>query len=189
MSNNTTKEQAQGAELKNIKTTGFSTKESDSVRDYKHVSFNKSAIFTFSAFALGQLLKGAFPQLRNQSNIIDADILLLQKLTIYGVEWTDNQSIGLTRDEVRTLREWLESRMAHCEKERDSEIEEQSLWSKQHTARANHYGEQGFNGHESLAKADVDFPRPVQNFDQDTYITMKLLLIDIREWLLGEILD
>lgn len=58
--------------------------------------------------------------------------------------------------EVKTLKEWLEARMKHCEQERDN----RTTWP--------HNGAPKFN--------------------PDTYIGQKLLLLDLKELLLGEII-
>ena len=82
-------------------------------------------------------------------------MLRLFKLTpLFQVEL--KATLTVTRGEVKTMRSWLETRMSHCEMERENRT----------TTK---------NGH--------------PKFNPDTYIGQKLLLLDLRELLLGDIVD
>lgn len=70
----------------------------------------------------------------------------------------NSNPVEFTFFELIMLRNWLEGRMLHCEMERDQRAVK--------------------------SIGGVDYPR----FNADTYIGMKLLLISIRELLLGEII-
>lgn len=118
-------------------------------------SFAKGLI-TLSGFAIIQFIEGA-DLCNDKGSMYARHIKLLVKLAKAGLINRDTVDVELTIDELQILREWLEARMSHCEKERD-----------QRTMIT-------VDGRETL------------KFNPDTYIGMKLLLLDIREAMMGEI--
>lgn len=112
--------------------------------------------FEFTQFALAQFVEGVqfISEIVNKKSFIDRAIFELyvkcNKALLDSLLKTDKViSLDLTRIELITLKQWLEARMSHCEKEREA-------------------GNPKFN--------------------IETYIGMKLLLIDIRELLIGEVI-
>lgn len=117
------------------------------------VERNTEGKLTLSQFAVKQLLLGAQLLFNNNTGYsketLTKDqirlVFRLTELSVYSEEIIEK----VFRDfEVQILREFLEARMAHCEKEK----EENNVL-----------------------------------FNADTYVSMKLMLIDIREWQLGKI--
>lgn len=167
----------------NIPATGFAA--IDVVHSKKHVlaEFNESARFTLSHFSLLQLLHGhpLTAQDRRMETLLAGEVL--RKIAFYALEGEKDgeiKTVELHRKEVQLLRNWLEARMKHCEEERDS--------------RATIHDGPGVKvvGHIDLENPSLG-AQPVSDavlkFNPDTYIAQKYLLLDIREWLLGDILD
>lgn len=149
----------------NIPATGFTVRSNNTIEDRRLVSFNKSATFTFNNFALLQILHGRI--LLDKSYGMSVDTALAAKLGIYAIESATNDvHIELNRKEMQSLRLWLEARMAHCEKERDMES-----------------GAEKYSHDNDLAV------EAVTKFNPDTYIAQKFLLLDLREWLAGDVID
>lgn len=152
METETTTQQLQVTQ--NIPATGYSVSNEATDTGYKNVKFSLRGEFTFSAFAIKQLLQGYEQHLEDvlggiSSNaIVKTHAKLLTTLAIYGL--SDQATvIPLKREEVAVLRVWLETRMKHCEEQRDIRDD---------------------------------------NFNPDTYIAQKFLLLDLREFLAGEII-
>ena len=113
--------------------------------------------FEFTKFALVQFVEGVqfIPEILNKKSFIDRTIFELyvkcnKALTDSLLTSTNIVALDLTLNELITLKQWLEARMSHCEKEREE-------------------GNPAFN--------------------IETYIGMKLLLIDIREIMIGEVIS
>lgn len=109
-------------------------------------SFN-SGVLKISGFAAVQFIEGIALLLVNDKVVLSNNE---SKLLIKLFKASQTPEISLTRAELIFLKNALELRMAHCEKERDERNEK---------------------------------------FNADTYIGQKLLLLDIREILLGEIVQ
>ena len=131
-------------------------------REDKHVSvsFFKEGQLTITTFAALQLINGSIliseqeedVTSRNPTRTVKSQFKMLAKLSAFilpqlGITAIEH-TIKVDRNDLITLKSFLEARMLHCEKERDARSE---------------------------------------RFNADTYISMKLLLIDIRELLLGNI--
>lgn len=167
----------------NIPATGFAAYGTESTRSRKEVEFNHSARFTFSSFSLIQLILGQ--QLQTQeagAHTLKTELTLLSKLALLphtgSINEEEKPTVQLTRVEVRQLKLWLEARMAHCEKERDQRVElTDSEASRNYTALMD--GE----------PLPYSQNQQSQKFNPDTYIAQKFLLLDLREWLAGDIID
>lgn len=153
METETTTQQLQVTQ--NIPATGYSYSNEHGLHERKMVSILTEANFTFSAFAVKQLIQGFDQHLekafdRDYSHaVVKTQADLATKLAIYGL--SDNATtISLKRAEISVLRIWLETRMKHCEEQRD--IRDNA-------------------------------------FNADTYIAQKFLLLDLREFLAGEIIS
>lgn len=120
------------------------------------MSFIINDTITLSPFSVIQLISGV-GEFQPNTMIKSEVAILMSKLFSQAVfiASENNISIDVSRDDVVMLRTWLETRMIHCEKERDEE--------NRNAVPAEH-----------------------AKFSPDTYIGMKLLLIELREWLLGE---
>lgn len=169
-------------EFKNIPTAMFESSDTQHERERHLVQFNKKAWFEINDFSIIQFLHG-YPlntgSISTREHEISAKLLhkiALCTITNNTVEEGQKKRFELVRDEVKMLRAWLEARMHHCEKERDDRV---------------YVNAEGHKG--SVSIEDTNKPlfnetwKPV--FNPDTYIAMKYLLLDIREWLLGDILD
>jgi len=104
--------------------------------------------FLIDKMASYQFLQGFRIKTIVQSTV--QEMKLIQMLLGLQTEQFRETPLSLTREDVLILKNWLETRMSHCEKERDQRS---------------------------------------QYFNADTYIIMKLMLLDLREWLIGEIVD
>jgi len=150
----------------NIPKTGFTSIKEEINNERVTISQRTRALITLSIFAVVQLLEGMEQIFQNMTihqidNLGATDLNPPARLYFKLKKvWHDTHierkgepsviSLELNRKEMRHLRHWLETRMAHCEKQRDARD---------------------------------------PNFNPDTYISQKLLLIEIREWLLGEYVD
>lgn len=135
--------------------TGFSSTNSQKNVARVLMSFITSDIITLSDFSINQLIQGVSeykPNIMIESEVV----ILLSKLYNETLGNPTLIQIPVTRKEVQLLRQWLEQRMLHCEKEREAE-----------------------NNNTNMTEYD-------KHFNPDSYITMKLLLIELHEWLLGE---
>jgi len=155
----------------NIPLTGFKTSNVQTVNEPRYVNFNISALFTLSLFSVRQILLGVF----HHKLTSDEANTLFRKLSHYALEkaYYDIKDeamfhIELNRVEVMLMRKWLEARMKHCEEERDEESGKEKANAERIETNPNHR---------------------IGNFNPDTYIAQKFLLLDIREWLLGEIIE
>lgn len=72
----------------------------------------------------------------------------------------DGHDGTFNRAEVEMMRSYVEARLTHCEAEREED-----------------------------ATREIETSNNKSGFNPDTYISMKLLLLDIREWLIGEVIE
>lgn len=153
METETTTQQLQVTQ--NIPATGYSVSNQSGLHDRLMVSIFTQGDFTFSAFAIKQLIQGYEQHMEDvfgytqSTAIIKTQVKLATKLAIYGLS-DQATTIPLKREEVGVLRLWLETRMKHCEEQRDIRDD---------------------------------------TFNADTYIAQKFLLLDLREFLAGEIIS
>lgn len=170
---------------------GFTSKNGETTEEKVLMLITQTAEITLSAFAIKQLIAGAQIWLKNDSakhikHGITYDMFdMFTRLSFYIAQHAENKEaaksmvLSVNRDDVLQLRYWLEARMLHCENERIAENTAIEQWNE----RFNHYMEN--------TRRDEDEARefagtePQRNFNPDSYITMKLLLIELREWLLG----
>lgn len=142
----------------NIITPVFTSETNEISSERVYVKLNTSGTFSIDEFSLLQFLLGYKLWLdqmdQNKEDSLRIKIaILMSTLTLAFLKVSNGdheqklEHIELTRNDVKFLREILETRMRHCEKERDDR-------------------------------------NPA--FNADTYISMKLLLLNIREWLVGE---
>jgi hypothetical protein len=157
-------------DMENIPQTGFFANDSQTEDGMRHVRFATSGTFTLNQFSLFQFFVGH--QLMDEGNLVPQPTAkLLSKLGVLAIEmaYPTNVSVSLDRREVTVLVKMLEARMAHCEMERDRrdtlEVDDNRAYASQEDAERN------------------------QKFNPDTYIAQKLLLLEMKEWLFGEILD
>lgn len=147
-------------DYKHIPASGFISLSTKTTCDMMEVRFNIEDIIHLSVFSVVQLLAGCTLVTADNTRDAFAVVRILAKLQIWQSEKSagaENPCIPVTRAEVKTMIHVLQLRMAHCEKERDLR-----------TTRNNAKGEK------------------VEVFNPDTYIGQKLLLIDLREWLIIE---
>lgn len=146
-------------EYKNIPQGGVLVLSQERREEKVSVNFFQRGIIKLSGFALMQLLHGSELLCKEDSlqtmkgftvtsafkalSLLSSCLLTMQ-VSDFGAEHT----IEITRDDLKMFKLFLETRMKHCENERDVRSE---------------------------------------SFNPDTYIGQKLLLIDIREMLLGDI--
>jgi hypothetical protein len=155
---------------KNIPDTGFSSTQETVEENRVTVKQKTNAVFTFSLFSLLQFREGLDIFLYdlkstpgNAGAILEIYTVLMRKFKDLSSAVEEHRESGLTcsitldRSKVRLLKNFLEHRMSHCEKQR----EERALDRK--------------SGREL--------------FNPDTYIGQKILLIELREWLLGEVIE
>ncbi len=163
----------------NIKKTGWSSKTIDTTTERVLLKLNQFANITLSPFAIRQIMSGAHLLLQQRgvkAALKYDETHLLSRLAIHIAYYAeDNESdrkvnvadlltrttFGITRNEMFIMREWLETRMTHCEEELENRV---------------------MIG-EVVEKGNVT--KGALKFNKETYVTMKLLLLDIREWLLG----
>jgi hypothetical protein len=162
----------------NIPETGFVAQKNDFVEDRRLVRFNQGAIFSFSEFSIFQFIAGHAIKLETEDGNNYDETRLLSKLSIMNMElrWGANNEILLERKEVTILKGWLDLRMRHCEIERDQRVELTD-------------SEASRNVKSVLENEPLPYPDRNQKFNADTYIGMKYLMMELREWLFGEILD
>jgi hypothetical protein len=163
----------------NIPDTGFLAERTDWVEERRLVRFNTGASFRFAPFAMFQFIAGHQLTLMDSDGDQRLESTLLSKLAIFNMEigFGAQGGIDLERREVVMLKDWLEKRMRHCEQERDSRTE----LSDSESAR---------NVEAVLDSKPLSYPQDRnQKFNADTYIAMKYLMLELREWLFGEVLD
>jgi len=141
--------------LEHIPTQSLVVKSRKDSESRENIRMFTQGIIKFSMFAIVQFLEGFELQVRDSTLIYipKEHVLLgikLSKIIVIVTSGQEHAEIEISREELKTLRVWLEMRMQHCEKERDKRS---------------------------------------KNFNPDTYIGQKFLLLDIRELLLGEIID
>lgn len=146
--------------------TGFASLNPQKDAALIMMSFTVNDTISLSTFSVTNLIKGVGNFVPGQ--MIRSEIaILMSKLFTSAVETSeDSCKIDVSRDDVVLLRQWLETRMAHCEQEKNAYNEAIAIW----------------NDKPSYSRGE----EPVNKFNPDTYIGMKLLLIELREWLLGE---
>lgn len=167
------------SQYQNIPSTGFSSYGEKTTVEQVWVKNRISAFFSLSLFSIMQLIKGGEALGKGKELVEGKFFAILSKLFTFAmdtqqVEISNMQggdygtpSIELTRDEVKDLKLFLESRMANCEKERDERVK-----------RTTYKSVPGVTAEELSTEVD--------KFNADTYISQKMLLIELREWLLGE---
>lgn len=136
---------AEPVQFENIPATGFSATDNETETKSILMQRNANGAFTFSDEAIYAFMRGAEQIALNQDRVPAQDMRLIIGLSLHKPE--PGRVIRLSREQVLTLRKFLETRITHCEKERDERSDK---------------------------------------FSPDTYIMMKHLLLDLREWLLGE---
>ena len=168
-----TKKNPEVSEMINIPDFGFKTISQNTEDGFKHVRFKTDGTFQLNHFALYQIFHGY--QLTEIDTLTPGfDSMLLSKLAILAIDVSHTQSvcsIPLNRLEVSLMCKWLEVRMRHCEIERD-----------QRTAL---FTIQGIGANDEATIVPTDYPK----FNPDTYIAQRLLLLEMKEWLFGEIID
>ena len=145
----------------NIPTNSFVVFDKTIDSKYCHVRQVKEATIQLTGFAIAQFLEGAELVIADTTitmmKIDNVKLILRLSKSIPMLQAEQMVKIDVTRDDLQTLRKWLELRMAHCERERNERI--------------------------------VYPGTTQQKFNPDTYIGQKLLLLDLRELLLGEIIE
>jgi hypothetical protein len=149
----------------NIPSTGYSSTNIEETKQRRWFSFREKATFTFSLFSIMQFVAGVELYVKDMTTVRKEVVALMSKLFKYGLEnqvqtqTSDHEGLPIefSRDEVKLLVTFLLSRMAHCEKERDLRMMKQ-----------------------------VNEDTEISCFNSDTYIGQKLLLLELKEWLLGE---
>lgn len=144
--------------LNNIPTNSFISDNEETRNDYVQLKQKTKATLQLSNFAIIQFIHGAKLMVSDEkdvrisrnkaTNLVKLMSMLTEVAMRNGKNSTD--TLFFERKEVILMREMLEARMSHCEKERDERSDK---------------------------------------FNADTYIGQKLLLLDIREWLLGEVVE
>ena len=119
-----------------------------------------NGVISLTGFAIVQFLEGADIVNNSHPTMDQKDVSLLLKLakSIGILNDFDTIEFDITYGELKVLRSWLEARMLHCEKERDDRT--------------------------MMNLGGVEYPK----FNPDTYIGQKLLLLDLRELMLGQII-
>lgn len=151
--------------LVNIPTNTMVSQYNETEEAVVRVSQNIRGSFRLDEFAARQFLAGA-RLFTNEPETVNTDVMLLSldiAEHLYDIREYDDAQITLNREQVKTLKMWLEIRMAHCERERDERITRN-------------------DGYVPVEHNDM-------KFNPDTYIGQKHLLLDIREWLIGEIIE
>ena len=140
-------------------TDQFNVHESSKEIRTARVRHNTNAVLTLGEFGLMQLIKG-LPSWFMENTPEDPMEKRCLDLVITIAQCAEGK-LHIRRDDVILLKGWLEARMTRCEEVRDNELA-------------------------AIEKGDdkVEF-----RFNQDTYISMKLMLLEMREWLLGEIIE
>jgi hypothetical protein len=153
-------------EYKNIPNSSVSVLDKRTDRRSCRVELLRFAILIIPSFSVIQFIEGAdiwTHTVIKQISVKEARLLSkLSKLllTICGDITSVKLEIGY--DELVLLRKWLELRMKHCEEERDNRVL-------------------------ATDKDGKEVPDSLK-FNADSYIAMKLLLLDIRELMLGSII-
>jgi hypothetical protein len=148
--------------FQNIPETGFSSNDEKTSVIKGYIKQRQSGYLTLSMFSVIQLIAGARESVKGKSIVNSNIVEVMSKLFELGIS---NSAIPteFTRDEVKILKQFIEGRMSHCEQERDSRATKNI-------------------GPDSQLINDVI----IEKFNPDTYIGQKMLLIELREWLLGE---
>lgn len=143
--------------MENIHTNSLTVLDTEKSSYTARVRVFKSGKIALTRFAIFQFLEGFELLVKGALHPQKTDVLLSLKLSkaIAACIHLELAIVELDYEELVLLRSWLEARMAHCEKERDSRT--------------------------TLPNSDT------LKFNPDTYIGQKLLLLDIRELMLGEI--
>lgn len=147
--------------MQNIPTNSLTVVDKHTDSKYCHVRLFKSGIIQLTGFAIAQFLEGAelvvADSIITMMKVDNVKLILRLSKSISMVQAMESANIEVNYEDLKTLRNWLELRMAHCEQERDQRT--------------------------MINRGGHDYPK----FNPDTYIGMKLLLLDIRELMLGEI--
>jgi len=147
------------SELKNIPTNALVVVGSSfDIKSCKIKQFT-NGIIALTGFAICQFLEGAELIANKPSGCFRSETLLILRLAKSMGTLNHVPAVEITVDyrDLTHLRSWLEARMQHCEQERDARTLSPS----------------GDGTH--------------LKFNADTYIGMKLLLLDLRELMLGEL--
>ena len=130
---------------------------------HRRVKLVTEAQLQLTGFAIAQFMEGVELVVAEATikTMEVSTVKLILKLSKATTLLQSGPVTGITVDykELTLLREWLELRMIHCEKERE---ERTTI---------------------TYVKDGPSFPK----FNPDTYIGQKLLLLDLRELMLGEI--
>jgi hypothetical protein len=141
----------------NIPATGFTSTNVQTKSEYIRVANKVSATLILSHFSIMQLIQGARLYSSTKEQVPGKEVSMMCKLFDAMLQGGESISIDTTRSEVKTMKMFLETRMSHCEAERDNRTTKTLP-----------------NG------------KSIEVFNTDTYIGQKILLIELREWLLGE---
>ena len=121
----------------------------------------RQGLIALSGLAICQFMEGAELFTKSVKSVNSEDVQLMLKLSksIRSLSSDPSVKFTFTYGELTILRTWLEMRMKHCEQERYAKT--------------------------TVKIGDVER----EKFNPDTYIGQKLLLLDLREALLGEIVE
>ena len=136
------------------------TKKDVSVEQHS-VALNMSGVFELDAFALGQFIKGSRLWLDDQWSLKDAKTVDIH--TVMLMSTLHDRLITMQLDENVTKTELKMDRA-------DILLLKEFLELR-------------------MKHCEIERDNRVEAFNPDSYISMKILLIDIREWLLGDIVD
>lgn len=145
----------------NVPTDSLLVSHKETVKMRAIVKMFQSGTIFLNGFAISQFLEGFSLLVPSYSkvSILAEHTSLSLKITkgIAAAIQLGKAEYEVSYSEVKILKEWLEARMRHCEKERDERV----TWPHD---------------------------RDALKFNPDTYIGQKLLLLDLKELLLGEII-
>ena len=146
----------------NVPSDSLTVSRKETVKMKATVRMFQSGTIFLNGFAISQFLEGfslLVPSYSKVSVLAEHTSLSL-KITkgIATAIQLGKAEYEVSYSEVKILKEWLEARMRHCEKERDERV----TWPHD---------------------------RDALKFNPDTYIGQKLLLLDLKELLLGEIIS
>lgn len=144
----------------NVPSNSLTVSNKETIKMKATVKMFQSGTICLNGFAINQFLEGfeLLVPYYSMVSVLKENTKLSLKLAkgIAAAIQLGKAEYQVSYKEVKTLKEWLEARMKHCEQERDN----RTTWP--------HNGAPKFN--------------------PDTYIGQKLLLLDLKELLLGEII-
>lgn len=176
-------------ELENIPATGFITTNNETTKERRMVEFNTKGNFQLSVFSIEQLLGGQAAIKLEAYGSQATLITVLRKLAALAIghsypETTGYVGVELEYKEVVQLRRFIEARMAHCEKELNTYEGEVRTWEENVLRTMNEY-----DYSREKAEAQFEHQKPHTNYRATTYVAQKNLLLELRLWLAGEIVD